>query len=83
MLDGGGRAMDFYAATVNPDDASFQVAGKDGKGVPPGKYRVVVEHLRQKKDLLKGEFDALKSPFVFDIDQRTGELTLDVARPNG
>jgi hypothetical protein len=36
LPEGGGPAMDFYAATVNPDNGTFQVAGKDGKGVPPG-----------------------------------------------
>jgi hypothetical protein len=69
-----------YAARYN-DDGTFQATGKDGKGLPPGKYKITVEHLRRKKDLLGGAFAAEKTPFVYDIDARTGEIVLDLAAP--
>ena len=48
--------------------------------MPPGKYRIAVEHLRNKQDLLKGAFDETRSPFVRDVDSRTGEVTIDLAK---
>jgi hypothetical protein len=78
----GGPPMDFYAATYNAGDGTFQVAGKDGRGVPPGKYRVTVEFQNAKrKDMLNGAFNAVKSPFVFVIDSSTKELVLDLDKP--
>jgi hypothetical protein len=74
---------DVYAARYNDADGAFQATGKDGKGLPPGKYKITVEHLRKKRDLLNGAFGADKTPFVRDIDSRTGEIVLDLARPNG
>ncbi len=32
-----------YVAYANPDDATFAVLGKDGNGIPAGKYRITVE----------------------------------------
>lgn len=32
----------FYYASVNPDDSTFDVPGKRGKGIPPGKYTVSI-----------------------------------------
>src|SRR6516225_5026206 len=60
--EGTERVTDFHAAIFHPEDGTFQAAGRDGQGVPPGKYRIAVEHLRNKADLLKGAFDAEKSP---------------------
>jgi hypothetical protein len=31
-----------YSAEFNPADATFRVPGRDGRGIPPGKYRVAV-----------------------------------------
>jgi hypothetical protein len=81
LPEGGGRAMDFYTARFNPADGTFEAAGKDGQGVPPGKYRIAVEHLRKRRDLLKGAFDAERSPFVREISSSSEELTLDLAKP--
>ena len=81
LPEAGERATDFYMATVNLQDATFQAAGKDGRGVPPGKYRIAIEHLRNRKDLLKGAFDSERSPFVRDVNGQTGELVLDLDKP--
>src|SRR5438045_3780080 len=65
--EGGERVSDYYMATYNREDGTFQAAGKDGRGLPPGKYRIAVEHVRDKRDLLKGAFDADHSPFVREV----------------
>ena len=59
---------DHYYADVDQATGTFQPAGKNKKGMPPGKYRVAVEVMKKKKDILRGKFDAEKSPFVFDVD---------------
>ncbi len=80
--EGGARVTDVYSANFNPKDSSFRVAGKDGRGMPPGKYRVAVEHLRQRRDLLKGAFDLDRSPFIRDIRSAGDEITVDLAKRN-
>jgi hypothetical protein len=77
----GKRVEDYYVAQVNNQDGTFQVAGKDLRGMPPGKYRVAVELDKHRSDLLKGKFDAKRSPFVFDVDSHTGEILIDLDRP--
>ena len=82
ILPDGKPPTDHYHAEFNPADATFQSAGKDKKGMPPGKYRVAVEYKRQKRaDMLGGAFDEDRSPFVFDIDARTPELVIDLDHP--
>ena len=80
---GGEVVKDYFMAQYNPKDGSFQVVGKDGKGMPPGKYRIAVEHLRQKNDLLNGVYNSEDSPFVREVTPSTGELVLDFSKPQG
>lgn len=81
ILPDGKPPADHYHAEFNPADATFRSAGKDKKGMPPGKYRVAVEFKRQKRDLFGGAFDEDRSPFVFDVDSRTPEIVIDLDRP--
>ena len=74
---------DVFAARYNDADGTFEATGKDGKGLPPGKYRITVEHFRKKKDLLNGAFNSEKSPFVREITDATAEITIDLDKPNG
>jgi hypothetical protein len=69
---------DAYAAEVDRETSEFIVEGKDGRGLPPGKYRVAIELDKRRSDLLKGKYGQDKSPFVFDIDADTKELVLDL-----
>jgi hypothetical protein len=68
-----------YAATYNGADGTFRAVGPDGKGIPPGKYRIAIEHERKKRDLFKGAYDGDRSPFVFDVHSSAEEIliTLD------
>src|SRR5713226_2834777 len=59
-----GKPTDLYAAEFNSEDGTFQVAGKDLKGMPPGKYRVWIEY-KSRRQPLKGNFDDQNSPYVY------------------
>ncbi len=74
----GQPATDYYYAEVDQATGTFRSAGKDLKGMPPGKYRVAVELMKKKKDLFRGQFDAVNSPFVFDVDGQTKEIVIDL-----
>jgi hypothetical protein len=77
----GEKAMDYHVAIFNNADGTFVASGKDGKGVQPGKYRIGVEHLHNKKDVLKGAFSGEKSPFVREVKNSSDTVTLDLAKP--
>jgi hypothetical protein len=80
VLPAGKRAHDYYVAEYNAADGTFQVAGKDRNGMPPGRYRVAVELDKKRRDLLGGRFDADNSPFVYDVDAGTPEIVIDLDR---
>jgi len=77
----GERPQDYYVAEYNRDDGTFRVAGKDGRGLPPGKYRVALELDRKRSDLWRGKYDADKSPYIFDVDAKTEEIVIDLDKP--
>jgi hypothetical protein len=79
ILPDGKPPRDYYYAEFNPADATFWSAGKDKQGMPPGKYRVAVALKRDKKDVLKGEYDEYRSKFVFDFDSNSPEVTIDIS----
>jgi hypothetical protein len=83
VAEGQSHPGDVYAANYNRDDGTFEVVGKDGAGLPPGKYRITIEHALRKKDLLQGKFNAANTPFVRDVDGRTGDIVLDLSKPQG
>jgi hypothetical protein len=71
-----------YVVKFNRTDGTFQVVGADGKGCPPGKYRVALRLIKDRKDQLKGAFDVDSSPFVFDVSSVADDITLDLATPS-
>lgn len=79
--DPGKTVEDCYVAQYNGVNGTFQVAGKDLRGMPAGKYRVAIELDRRRSDQLHGQFSAEASPFVFDVDGRTKEIVIDLAKP--
>lgn len=81
MPTGKEKVTDFHAALFNPEDGTFQAAGRDGKGVPPGKYRIAIEHLHRRADIFKGAFDAERSPIVREINSSADEVMIDFAKP--
>ena len=78
--EGKEKITDFHMANFDPEDGTFQAAGKDLKGVPPGKYRIAIEQLHRRADIFKGAFDAERSPFVQEVNSSTGEIVIDLAK---
>jgi hypothetical protein len=72
---------DYYAAVVDQATGTFRPSGKDGKGMPPGKYRLSIELMKERKDQFKGSFDAENSPFIYDVDASTPEIVVDLDNP--
>jgi hypothetical protein len=68
-----------YLANFDPKDGTFQAAGR---GVPPGKYRLTVSIIKDRKDQLKGAFNAKNSPFLHEVVSASDEITLDLATPS-
>ena len=76
----GAPGKNSYAATYNNADGTFRAVGPDGKGIPPGRYRVCVEHEHKRRDLFRGAYNTDATPFVFEIDAKTKELVIDLDR---
>ena len=74
----GGPAQDFFIATVDQATGTFTAAGRDMRGLAPGKYRVAVQLLKKRIDLFNGKYGTDKSPFVFDIGPDTKEIVVDL-----
>jgi hypothetical protein len=73
-----GKAEDYYVAEFNRADGTFKVAGKDLKGMPPGKYKIAVEHLQNRRDILKGAFTEDRTPFVCEVKTSSDEVIVDL-----
>jgi hypothetical protein len=76
----GSPPRNTYAASYNGTDGTFRAVGPDGKGIPPGKYRIAIAHEGKRKDQFNGAYDGDRSPFVFDIDSSTKEMVIDLDR---
>jgi hypothetical protein len=61
--------------TLKREDGTFTLAGPTGRGVPAGKYRVVVSsQLYQKShDRFEALFDAKAPPLLVDIGPEKGQ----------
>jgi hypothetical protein len=78
LPEDGRKVLDWYVAEFNGSDGTFIVKGKDGKGMPPGKYRVSLELMKGRRDAFKGAFDAERSPLVVSVQSGSDEITVDV-----
>ena len=54
------------------------MAGKDLKGMPPGKYKIMVEHLKGRNDVLRGAFSEDRTPFACEVKTAADEVTVDL-----
>lgn len=70
------KVTDYYAATFHPEDGTFVAMGQ---GVPPGRYRISIEHLHGRTDLLKKRGDPEHSPFECEVKSAADEVTIDLA----
>ena len=80
--DDSSPAKNYYYAEVDQTSGHFFAAGAEKKGVPPGKYEVLVELKKDRKDLLKGKFYN-KSPFVFEIGDNSEPMIVDIGTSGG
>jgi len=73
-----GSHFDSYAAECDPDNGSFQVRGKDGEGLPAGKYRIDLQLMQNKEDLLGGGLLGKKSPFTCEVPGVEDDIVIDL-----
>jgi hypothetical protein len=81
LFSAGGTEEGSYPAEYNREKGTFRVLGPKRRGVPAGKYRITVQVLKKRKDLLGGQFGASNSPFVREVSKKTGEIVLDLNKP--
>ena len=74
----GTPPRNWYVAEVNQKTGEFTTTGGHNLGMPPGKYRVAVELKKDRKDTLSGKFDALHSPFEFEVSEKPEEMVIDL-----
>jgi hypothetical protein len=66
-----------FAAEYQRGDGSFQVGGKDGTGLPPGKYQVSLELMKNREDLFRGRLLGRRSPITVEVS-RGEEVVIDL-----
>lgn len=60
-------------------DGTFLIFGREGKGVPPGRYRVeVLQYDPYPRDKLQGRFSREKSPIEIEVTPESA-LQIDLA----
>jgi len=85
-----------YAASYDQPSGTFKVPGKEGSGIPPGKYRVAITSKLERealnsakpkqkpadreKDYLDDKFSVSTSPILREIKAST-DLTIDLDKP--
>ena len=81
--EGGGekasaeKAGDSYSAQYDRADGTFHVTGKDGAGMPPGNYRILLELRLNREDQFKGAFGK-NSPLTCTIDSSNRDIVIDL-----
>jgi hypothetical protein len=77
-LAGEGGRYDSYAGTFDPDDGSFEIVGKDGQGLPAGKYRVGIQLMQGKEDQLGGRLLGSQSGITLEVTPGSKDLLIDL-----
>jgi ABC-type glycerol-3-phosphate transport system substrate-binding protein len=73
-----GNTYDSYAGEFNNENGTFQIKGKDGNGLPPGKYRITMQLMKNKEDLFNGALMGPRSPFKCEIKSAADEVVVDL-----
>jgi hypothetical protein len=73
-----GTHFESFAADYDPENGTFEVKGKDGRGLPPGKYRVDLQLMKNKEDLLNGGLLGKKSPFTCEVTGSRDDVVIDL-----
>jgi hypothetical protein len=91
-----GPSTEPYMALYDRSTGTFKVPGKEGSGIPPGKYRVAITSkmnrealnaikpkqkvMDREKDYLEDKFGVATSPIVRQI-KVSSDLTIDMDKP--
>jgi hypothetical protein len=73
-----GSSYNSYAGEFNNEDGTFQIKGKDGTGLPPGKYRITLQLMKNKEDLFNGALMGKKSPFTCEVKNASDVAVVDL-----
>jgi hypothetical protein len=73
-----GDTYNSYPAEYRSEDGSFVVRGRDAQGLPPGKYRVSIQLMKNKEDLFRGACLGKKSPFTCEVTDGSEEVLVDL-----
>lgn len=75
-----------FQAKTNPDAGTFEVEGTDGKGIPPGRYKIAITarvgFSPGDPDLFDGKFSPEKTQILRDI-KPGDEVVIDIDKPQG
>ena len=85
------RVNDDGSVDNDPADAAveesgeFTVRGRDGNGLPPGKYKITVRQLdpAPEHDKLQGRFNRTNSRIVREVTGEEKDIIIDLSRPEG
>jgi len=79
-----GQPVGNREGAVADDDGRFEIYGRDGAGIPPGKYRIAVRQWDPypQHDKLDGRFAAGNSTIVREVSGNE-DILIDVSRPEG
>lgn len=79
----GTPATEFDSASAD-EQGNFNIRGRDGKGLKPGKYRIVVRQWDpDPTDKLDGKFSLENSQIEREIGESDNTIEIDVAKPTG
>ena len=80
----GGTAADTFPANLT-DDGTFTVPGREGNGVPPGKYRISIEamtHPDRKHLRLPADIRGPQSRLSYELAPGKEDIgVIDLAKP--
>lgn len=76
-------ARDVYSVVFKREDGTFWVGGKNLKGMPSGKYRVVFDYKpgEGNKSPLRKNID--DDDYIYEVSADTKEIVIDLERPPG
>jgi hypothetical protein len=74
-------AVDTYAATVNPADGTFVVNGVKNAGIPPGKYKVMMNLAPESTDPAALAKMAGANALFTSINGKECEISEDAGKP--
>jgi len=83
---GTDKHAEFFWASVNPD-GDYEVLGKEGNGIPPGKYRisVILPTAFTNLDQLRGPLGPDNSKILREVPKEPKDqaINIDLANPEG